>query len=164
MDTLETYQPSPLTSPTGKLGSIYAPRLGWRLPSLLQKARRTSTDPHCLSPCPPRQMDEHLSGVSTRCDERSFPTAEYRQTARRMAEYRLVGGGMAEYRQPAGGLARGGSGGERAMRGGRGGICDKKVGFVCSLTDRAGLSPLFSRSESPSAARGAGDGLGFPDG
>jgi hypothetical protein len=48
---------------------------------------------------------------------------------------------------------------------GRGrGICNEKVGFACSLTDRADPSPLFSRSESPSAPRGAGDGLGSPDG
>jgi hypothetical protein len=32
---------------------------------------------------PPRQMDEHLPGVSTRRDGRSCPTSEYRQTARR---------------------------------------------------------------------------------
>jgi hypothetical protein len=51
---------------------------------------------------PPRQMDEHLPGVSTRRDGRSCPTAEYRQTARRPAEYRLVGGGTAECRQLAG--------------------------------------------------------------
>jgi hypothetical protein len=44
------------------------------------------------------------------------------------------------------------------------GICDEKVGFACSLTDRAGPSPLFSRLESPSAPRGAGDGLDSPDG
>jgi hypothetical protein len=50
---------------------------------------------------------------------RSFPTAEYSQTARRTAEYRLVGRGMAEFRKPAGGLARGGAGGDRATRGGR---------------------------------------------
>jgi hypothetical protein len=45
-----------------------------------------------------------------------------------------------------------------------GGICDEKVGFACSLADRAGPSPLFSRPESPSAPRGGGDGLGSPDG
>jgi hypothetical protein len=89
--------------------------------------------------------------------------AEYRQTTHRTAEYRLVGGGTAECGQPAGGLARGGAGGDRATRG-EGGICDEKVGFTCSLADRAGLSPLFSRSESPSVPRGAGDGLGSPDG
>jgi hypothetical protein len=45
------------------------------------------------------------------------------------------------------------------------GICDEKVvGFVCSLADRAGSSPLFSRPESPGAPREAGDGLGSPDG
>jgi hypothetical protein len=49
-------------------------------------------------------------------------------------------------------------------RGGGEGICDEKVGFACSLADRAGPSPLFSRPESPSAPRGAGDGLGSPDG
>jgi hypothetical protein len=49
-------------------------------------------------------------------------------------------------------------------RGGGGGICDEKVGFTCSLADRADLSPLFSRPESPSAPRGAGDGQGSPDG
>jgi hypothetical protein len=38
-------------------------------------------------------MDEHLSGVSTRRDGRSCPTAEYSQTARRTTEYRLVGAG-----------------------------------------------------------------------
>jgi hypothetical protein len=108
-------------------------------------------------------MDEHLPGVSTRCDARSCPTAEYRQTTRRTTEYRLVGEGTAECRQPAGGLARGGAGSNRATRG-EGGFCDKKVGFVCSLADRAGPSPLFSRPESPSAPQGAGDGLGSPDG
>jgi hypothetical protein len=41
---------------------------------------------------------------------------------------------------------------------------DEKVGFVCSLADRVGPSPLFSRPESPSAPRGAGDGMGSPDG
>jgi hypothetical protein len=54
------------------------------------------------------------------------------------------------------------SSGRRPERGG--GICDEKVGFACSLTDRAGPSPLFSRPESPSAPRGAGDGPGSPDG
>jgi hypothetical protein len=38
------------------------------------------------------------------------------------------------------------------------------VGFACSLADRADPSSLFSRPESPSAPRGAGDGLGSPDG
>jgi hypothetical protein len=38
-------------------------------------------------------MDEHLSGVSTRRDGRSSPTAEYGQTARRTTKYRLVGAG-----------------------------------------------------------------------
>jgi hypothetical protein len=90
--------------------------------------------------------------------------AEYRQTPRRTAEYRLVGGGTVECRQPAGGLARGGGDGDRATRGGGGGICDEKVGFACSLADRAGPSPFFSRPESPSAPRGGGDGLGSPDG
>jgi hypothetical protein len=99
--------------------------------------------------CPPSQMDDHLPGVSMRRDERSFPMSEYRQTARRTAEYRLVGGGTAECRQPAGGLARGGGGGDRATSGGGGRICDEKVGFACSLADRAGLSPFFSRPESP---------------
>jgi hypothetical protein len=41
-----------------------------------------------------------------------------------------------------------------------GGICNKKVGFACSLTDRAGPYALFSRPESPTAPRDAGDGLG----
>jgi hypothetical protein len=109
-------------------------------------------------------MDEHLLGRSMRRGERSCPTVEYRQTARRTVEYRLVGGGTAECRQPAGGLARGGAGGDRATRGREGGICDEKVGFVCSLAKKAGLSPLFSRPESPSAPRGAGDGLSSPDG
>jgi hypothetical protein len=88
---------------------------------------------------------------------------EYRQTARRIVEYRLVGGGTAECRQQAGELARGGAGGDRATRGGGGGICDKKVGFVCSLADRAGPSLLFSRPEFLSAPRGR-DGLGSPNG
>jgi hypothetical protein len=44
------------------------------------------------------------------------------------------------------------------------GICDEKVGFACSLTDRAGPSPLFSHPESPSAPRAAEDGLGSPNG
>jgi hypothetical protein len=64
---------------------------------------------------------------------------------------------MVKFRQPAGGLARGGAGGDRATRGGRG-------GFACSLADRAGPFPLFSRPVSPSAPRGTGDGLGSPDG
>jgi hypothetical protein len=77
----------------------------------------------------------------------------------------LVGEGTAECRQLAGKLARGGAGGDRATRGeGEGGICDEKVGFAYSLVDRAGPSPLFSRPESPSTPRGAGDGQGSPDG
>jgi hypothetical protein len=36
------------------------------------------------------------------------------------------------------------------------GICDQIVGFVCSLANRAGPSPLFSHPESPSAPQGAG--------
>jgi hypothetical protein len=43
------------------------------------------------------------------------------------------------------------------------GICDQIVGFACSLADSAGSSPLFSRPESPSTPRGAGDGLSSPD-
>jgi hypothetical protein len=38
------------------------------------------------------------------------------------------------------------------------------VGFVCRVTDRSGPSPLFTRPESPIGPRGAGDGLGSPDG
>jgi hypothetical protein len=68
-------------------------------------------------------MDEHLPGVLTRRDGRSFPMAEYSQMARRMAEYRQVGEGMAEFRQPAGGLARGGAGDDRATR--RGGFATR---------------------------------------
>jgi hypothetical protein len=89
--------------------------------------------------------------------------AEYGQTACRTAEYRLVGGGTAECRQPASGLARGGAGGDRATRGGVGDLRPDS-GFPCSLADRVGPSPFFSRPESPSAPRGAGDGLGSPDG
>jgi hypothetical protein len=44
------------------------------------------------------------------------------------------------------------------------GICDQILGFECSLADRTGPFPLFSRSESPSVPRGTGDGLGSPDG
>jgi hypothetical protein len=83
--------PSPRTSPTGKLGSTYAPRLRRRLPSLLQKSWRTSAPPRRLSTCPARKMDEHLPGVSTRRDGRSSPMVEYREMARQMTEYRLVG-------------------------------------------------------------------------
>jgi hypothetical protein len=73
-------------------------------------------------------MDEHLPGVSTRRDGRSFPTAEYGQMARRTAEYRLVGAGgrrTTKFRQPASGLARGDAGGDRATRGGRGGFATR---------------------------------------
>jgi hypothetical protein len=37
------------------------------------------------------------------------------------------------------------------------------VGFVCPVADRAGPSPLFTRSESPSAPRGTEVGVGSPD-
>jgi hypothetical protein len=119
---------------------------------------RRITPPRRPSPCPPRQMDEHVPGMSTRRGARSCPTTEYRQTTRRMAEYRLVGGGTTKCRQLAGGLARGGAGGDKAMRG-EGGICNEKVGFACSLTDRTRPSPLFSHPESPSAPRGGWPGL-----
>jgi hypothetical protein len=111
-------------------------------------------------------MDEHLPGVSTRCDGRSCPTAEYSQTARRMAEYSLVGAGgrrddgvQATARRIGEGWCRRRQSNEGRERG----ICDQIVGFACSLADRAGLSPLFSRSESPSTPRGTEDGLGSPD-
>jgi hypothetical protein len=108
--------PSPRTSRTGKLGSTCAPRLGLWLPSLFQKVKRTSAPPHRPSQCPPRQMDEHLPGVSTRRDATSCPMTEYRQSVRRTVEYRLVGGETVECRQPAGGLARGGADGDSATR------------------------------------------------
>jgi hypothetical protein len=112
---------------------------------------------------PPRQMDEHLPGVSTRRDGRSCPTSEYRQTARtahRTSEYRLVGGGTAECRQPAGGLAKGGGVGDRATRGGGGGFATRKWGsLVLSSTERA--RPCFSLVRSPRAHPGGG-GRGWP--
>jgi hypothetical protein len=89
---------------------------------------------------PPRQMDGHLLGVSTRRDGRSCPTWEYRQTTHRMAEYRLVGGRTAECRQPAGGLVRGGGGGDRATRGGKGRFATRKWDLrVLSPTKQAYL-------------------------
>jgi hypothetical protein len=83
--------------------------------------------------------------------------AEYSQTARRTAEYRLVG---------AGGRRDGGvqATGRRISEGRERAICVQIVGFACSLADRAGPFPLFSRPESPSAPRGTGDGLGSLDG
>jgi hypothetical protein len=112
-------------------------------------------------------MDEHLPDVSMRRDGRSSPTAEYGQTARRTAEYRLVGAGG---RRDGEVQATGQRIGKRWCRrrqsndGRERGICVQIVGFACSLADRAGLFPLFSRSESPSVPRGTGDGLGSPDG
>jgi hypothetical protein len=44
------------------------------------------------------------------------------------------------------------------------GIYDQILGFECSLADRTGPFPLFSRPEFPSAPRGTEDGLGSPDG
>jgi hypothetical protein len=123
------------------------------MPSLLQKARRTSAPPRRPSPCPPRQMDEHLPGVSMRRDARSCPMVEYRQTARRTAEYMLVGGGTTECRQPAGGLARGGAGGDRATRGERGFATRKWGSRVLSPTERA--CPRFSLIWSPRAHPGS---------
>jgi hypothetical protein len=115
---------------------------------------RRITPPRRPSPCPPRQMDKHVPGMSTRRDARSCPTMEYRQTARRMAEYRLVGGGMAKCRQLAGGLARGGAGGDKAMRG-EGGFATRKWGSpVLSLIERA--RPRFSLIQSPRAHPGGG--------
>jgi hypothetical protein len=52
----------------------------------------------------------------------------------------------------------------RELRGGRGICGEKVVGFACFLADRAGPSSFFSRPDSPSAPREAGDGLGSPDG
>jgi hypothetical protein len=69
-----------------------------------------------------------------------------------------------ECRQPVGGLARGGVSGDRTTRGGGGRICDEKVGFACSLADRASPFPLFSRPESPSVPQGTDDSLGSSDG
>jgi hypothetical protein len=137
------------------------------LTSLLQKSRQTSAPPRRPSPCPARQMDKYLPGVSTRRDGRSCPTAKYSQTARRTAEYRLVGAGG---RRDGGVQATGrriGEGWCRRRQNNEGrerGICDQIVRFACSLIDRAGQSRLFSRPESPSAPRGTGDGLGSPDG
>jgi hypothetical protein len=73
----------------------------------------------------------------------------------------MVGGETTECRQPADGLARGGAGSDIATRGEERGICDEKVGFACSLADRAGPSPLFSRPESWSAPRGGGAGMAW---
>jgi hypothetical protein len=112
-------------------------------------------------------MDEHLSGVSTRRDGRSCPTAEYSQTARRTVENRLVG---AYGRRDDGVQATGRRIGEgwcrrrQSNEGREKGIYDQIIGFVCSLVDRAGPFPLFSCSKSPSAPRGIGDGLASPDG
>jgi hypothetical protein len=94
-----------------------------------------------------------------RRDGRSSSTAEYSQTARRTAEYRLVGAGG---RRDGGVQATGRPIGEGCCRrrqsneGREKGICDQIVGFACSLADRAGLFPLFSRPESPSVPRGPG--------
>jgi hypothetical protein len=92
---------------------------------------------------------------------------EYSQTARRTAEYRLVAAG----RRRDGGVQstgwRIGEGWCRRRQSNEGrerGIYDQIVGFACSLADRAGPFPLFSRPESLSALRGTGDGLGSPDG
>jgi hypothetical protein len=137
------------------------------VPSLLQTSRRTSAFPRRRSPFPARQMDEHLPGVSTRCDGRSSPMAEYGQTAHRTAEYRLVGaGGRRDSEVQATGRRIGEAWCRRRQSndGRERGICIQIVGFVCSLTDRAGPFPLFSRPESPSVPRGTGDGLGSPDG
>jgi hypothetical protein len=91
---------------------------------------------------------------------------EYSQTARQTAEYRLVGaGGMrddevqATGQRISEGWCRQRQSNERRERG----ICDQIVGFACSLADRAGPFPLFSRPESPSVPQGTGDGLGSPD-
>jgi hypothetical protein len=108
-------------------------------------------------------MDEHLPGVSTSYDGRSCPTVEYGQTA----EYRLVeasgkrdGEVQAIGRQIGEGWCRR----RQSNEGREWGIYDQIVGFACSLADRAGPFPLFSRPESPSALLGTGDGLGSPDG
>jgi hypothetical protein len=112
-------------------------------------------------------MAKHLPCVSTRRDGWSSPTAEYGQTARRAAEYRLVGAGG---RRDGGVQATGRRIGEgwcqrrQSNDGRKRGICVQIVGFACSLTDRAGPFPLFSRLESPSAPRGTGDVLGSSDG
>jgi hypothetical protein len=105
--------------------------------------------------------------VSTRRDGRSFPTAEYGQTARRTAEYRLVGaGGRRDGKVQATGwrIGEGWCRRRQSNDGRERGICVQIVGFARSLADRAGPFPLFSRPESPSAPRGTGVGLGSPDG
>jgi hypothetical protein len=112
-------------------------------------------------------MDEHLPGVSTRRDGRSSPTAEYGQTARRTAEYRLVGAGGRRDGEVQATGRRIGEGWCRRRQSNEGRerrICDQIVGFACSLADRAGPFPLFSRPKSPSAPQGTGDGPGSPDG
>jgi hypothetical protein len=112
-------------------------------------------------------MAEHLPGVSTRRDGRSSPMVEYGQTARRTAEYRLVGAGgrrdgevQATDRRTGEGWCRR----RQSIDGRERGICVQIVGFACSLADRAGPFPLFSRPESPSVPRGTGDSLGSSDG
>jgi hypothetical protein len=111
---------------------------------------------HHPSPCSARQMDEHLSGVSTRHDGRSCPTTKYSQTACRTAKYRMVGAGgrrdggvQATGRRIDEGWCRRRQSNERRKRG----ICDQIVGFACFLADRAGPSPLFSHPESPRPER-----------
>jgi hypothetical protein len=92
---------------------------------------------------------------------------EYSQTARRTAEYRLVrAGGRRDGEVQATGrrIGEGWCRRRQSNEGRKRGICDQIVGFACSLADRAGPFPLFSRPESPSASRGTGDGLGSSDG
>jgi hypothetical protein len=104
-------------------------------------------------------MDKHLPGVLMRCDARSCPTVEYMQ---RHDGQRNIGW-WEEGRQSAGNRPvdwRGVVPAATEQREGKGrATWNEKVWFACSLADRAGLSPLFSRLESPSAPWG---GQGWP--
>jgi hypothetical protein len=93
--------------------------------------------------------------------------AEYSQTACRTAKYMPVGaGGRRDDIVQAIGrrIGEGWCWRRQSNEGREREICDKIVGFACSLADRAGLFPLFSRPESPSMPRETRDGLSSPDG
>jgi hypothetical protein len=75
-----------------------------------------------------------------------------------------VGGGTAGFRQLAGRFGEGCCRRRPSNEGRERGVCDQIVGFACSLVDRAGPFPLFSRLKSPNAPWRIGDGVGSPDG
>jgi hypothetical protein len=112
---------------------------------------------------PPRQMDEHLLGVSTRRDGRSCPTTEY---SRRYAGWsnigwwekgqRSVGNRPTDWRGVVAAVT------EQRGEGKEGFATRKWSPRVLSPTKRP--VPVFLLSGVPERTPGAGDGLGSPDG